>query len=331
MTSRLALLTLVGTLGCAAAAAQSERLRKSDLVRLLAGGAVSRAEIAELVERRCVSFTPTPRDRADLVSVGADSAIMSRIDECVRRAARAAAAAPRPAPRGPATPLPAAARPPAAAASTQPVRPVRVISPERTAFVSGGGQRGRVGTELPLPVVFEVRDTTNAPLVGQEVIFTATNARLSPDRARTDSAGQARVVVVLGPRAQPVSIRARTDALERQVSVLALPGPPARVVVRCGTETASGRIVVRSGAAARLEVTVHDAFGNELPVTGLRAAAGDRRLLRVERVEAQGQQGAIVLEPRQAGATNVAVFASGVRETVTATVSATGLPGCRQG
>ncbi|HEX9704397.1 MAG TPA: Ig-like domain-containing protein [Gemmatimonadales bacterium] len=308
---------------------QTEPLRKSDLVRLLAGAAVSRGEIAELVRRRCLSFTPTARDRADLISLGADGAIMARVDECTRRAG---APAPRRVP-----PPPSAPRPPGRSSVTPapslpvPPRPIPrpVMSPQRTAFVSGGGQRGRVGTELPLPLVFEVRDTTNAPVTGYEVAFTGTNARVRPERTVTDSFGQARVSVVLGPRAQPATVRARAGAIERQVSLLALAGPPARVVLRCGVESLSAQVVLRSGGAARLEVELRDALGNPVPVSALRAVVGDEGLVRVAEASADGGRGVLSLQARRTGSTNLSVLAAGLRENLTAVVSPSGPVGCR--
>jgi hypothetical protein len=320
-----------------AAAQQREPLRKGDLVRLLSGGAVSKGEIADLVRRSCLSFTPTARDLTDFRALGADSAIMLRIDECARRGMAGLATRPggRPTTTTPSDsvrPRPSrsdSVRPrPSPPAPPTPPRPSRVISPERTGFVSGSGQRGRVGTELPLPVVFEVRDAANLPLAGQEVRFSGTNARVVPDRGITDSAGQARATVVLGSLAQAATVRARAGMVDRQVSLTALAGPPARVVVHCGAEPVAGRVQVRAGAAARLEVAVHDAFGNELPVTGLRAAVGDERSLRVTDVTAEGGRGILTIDGRRAGATNLAVFASGLREGLTVAVMAAGPMGC---
>jgi len=37
--------------------------RKSDLVRLLSGSEMSSTELAQLVRRNCLTFTPTARDR----------------------------------------------------------------------------------------------------------------------------------------------------------------------------------------------------------------------------------------------------------------------------
>jgi len=330
---------LAAVAGGPLAAQDPEPLRKSELVRLLAGSTVQKPEIAALVRRHCLSFTPTVRDRLDLVALGADEAILMSVDECARRAARPAAAPPpaarppvvlppRPtAPvRRPTPPPPVPARPAPAPPRLAPTR--RVVSPARTGFVSGGGQRGRVGVALPLPVVFEVRDPTNAAVVGEEVAFTVSNGRIDRALAATDSLGQVRLAVVPGPRAELTMIRARLGAIERQVSVVGLAGTPVLLVVSCGAVAAPNRVTLRAGAAARLEVAVRDAFGNDLPVTALGAAVGDARLVRVTGVAAQGSRGVVTLDARRPGSTNLAVFASGVRANVTARISAAGLAGC---
>src|SRR6266487_4547711 len=82
----------------------SEPLRKTDLIRLLSGGALSHREIADLIGRNCVSFTPTARDRTDLGALGADALILSRIATCRRSQDPQPAA-----PLAPTTPAPAAA------------------------------------------------------------------------------------------------------------------------------------------------------------------------------------------------------------------------------
>src|SRR5207248_8737101 len=75
-----------------------ERLRKTDLVRLLSGLTLAPDELATLIRRSCLSFTPTSRDRADFAALGADPAVLREIDGCVRRAAvpRASEAPPAP-------------------------------------------------------------------------------------------------------------------------------------------------------------------------------------------------------------------------------------------
>src|SRR5438034_5587746 len=67
----VSLLLLGGGGTTQAQSAGAEPLRKSDLLRLLSVGTLGSGELAALVRRTCLSFTPTSRDRADLVALGA--------------------------------------------------------------------------------------------------------------------------------------------------------------------------------------------------------------------------------------------------------------------
>src|SRR5467141_1600681 len=60
-------------------------LRKSDLVRLLSGSAMSSVELAQFVGRKCLTFEPTERDRTDFRRLGADRALLDAVDRCARR------------------------------------------------------------------------------------------------------------------------------------------------------------------------------------------------------------------------------------------------------
>jgi hypothetical protein len=458
-------------------------LRKTDLIRHLSGSALGKPEIADLIRRNCLSFTPTERDRADLRALGADAGIMARIDECVRRDTRAplriqelpasvTAEAGGEAtivvkvgrgvevergarlilrgssriPGGPSRDLEAATNglgvatfrvPAGTAPGTYPltiasaagetlagrtavslettpaggvraeVRPARieirpgedrrvpvtilvtdgrgnplgaqaidlraagggrrpvlsglssaqgeaviavpviqygggttlevrvrgevvgtvalvlpaVLSTSRTGFVSGMGQRGRVGTRLPQPLVFEARDTANAPIAGRTVVLLAAGARLEQTNAVTDTAGRVQAYVRLGEKAGPVIVSARVGVIERQVALFAVPGPPARLVVTCGGRAVDERITVPADTLAALWVMVHDALGNPVPLTALRASVGDDDVLRQVRVSADSLQGVIVFRPgRGGGTTNLALQASGVRATFVAVV-----------
>ena len=97
---RLALLLLV--VAATPARAQNEPLRKTDLIRYLSAGSMTTTQIAQLVQRNCVSFTPTARDRQNLMALGADTMIMARIDGCLKRpAAGGSTAATQPSPSRP--------------------------------------------------------------------------------------------------------------------------------------------------------------------------------------------------------------------------------------
>ena len=464
-------------------------LRKTDLIRHLSGSALSKAEIADLIRRNCLSFTPTERDRADLRALGADAGIMARIDGCLRRETRAALRV-REIPtsvtaeagdeasivvkvgrgieveRGVRLVLRGSSRIPGGpgrdveavtnglgvatfrvAAGSTPgtyalavvnasgealegrttlslettpaggvraeVRPARIeirpgddrrvpvtirvtdgrgsplageaidlraaagrravqsgrsnaqgeaviavplsqyaggttlevrvrgqvlgtvevalpaiLSTSRTGFVSGMGQRGRVGMRLALPLVFEARDTANAPIAGRTVVFLAAGARLEQTSLVTDTMGRAQTYVRLGEKAGPVIVSARIGVIERQAALFAVPGPPARLVVTCGGRSVEERLTIPADTLAALWVMVHDALGNPVPLTALRASVGDDDVLRQVRTSADSLQGVIVFRPgRGGGTTNLALQASGVRATFVAVVQRRTAPG----
>ena len=83
--------SLLVAAAAASLSAQSSRLRKTDLIRLLASGRPP-GNVALQVRRRCLAFTPSPRDRFDLVAAGADAEVLAAIDGCAAQAARAAGA-----------------------------------------------------------------------------------------------------------------------------------------------------------------------------------------------------------------------------------------------
>ena len=351
--------------------------KKSDLIRLLSTS-LGPQEIADLVQRRCVSFIPSARDKEDLRAQGADELLMRRLDECARKL----------------TPLRATARLREAIVTAggragvmvdvrrgdDPVPAVRVVlrgsgrltggldaelvtdasgravfeiaagsaagtfqlsvahpdgsafagagpmqltvrprpltvAPARTGFVAGTGQRGRVGTRLALPLVFEVRDTANRPVPARALTLSGFHARVEPTQAVTDSNGRVVAFVTLGERAGPAHVVARLGQIERQAPLVALPGPPASVALRCGTTEVRDRLVLGVGVDHDLSVGVRDAFGNDLPVSDVRATARDPRTLRPS-VGAN----AVVLRGLRGGETSLVVEAAGVRRTIAAVV-----------
>jgi len=409
------------------AAQTSEPLRKTDLIRLLTGGALSHGEIADLIRRNCVSFTPTARDRVDLAALGADSLILTRIATCVGARATGPAASSRPA--GAAQPppvaaavvvvvplqsrvtaeagseaivavalrqgeqpvpgarlvlrgsggaggtvragpdavavtdargiasfrvragsapitrsltveatdgtmlagqttvefitLPAAVSRPVPVATTRPGRTPRP-SPTSTGWVAGTGQRGVVGRRAAVPLIFEARDSTGAPITGVPVTLVVANGRLLAPPDRTDSAGAVWVDLEFGPRAAATTVTAMLGALVRQATLYPAPGPAARLLVLRGRDTVTRRLELDPDAASNLLVIPTDAFGNPLPVRGLLAAVGDGRVLKVLGVTTDSQGGHVTLRPGRAGgsATNLAVQASGLRTDFTASVRA---------
>jgi hypothetical protein len=280
-----------------------ERLRKTDLVRLLSGLSLAQDELAALIRRSCLAFTPTGRDRADFVALGADSAVLREIDGCVRRRAASGASEAAPSPH----------RPP--------------LSGVRSGFVLGVGQHAAAGAHPPLPLLFELRDTAGLPVSGREVALSVTNGRLGAPRVVTDSSGHVHVDVTLGPRVGPVEVRAQAGAIERQATLYAEPGPAARLTLRCGEARVERRLSLAPGGAAVLRVTAQDSFGNEATVTGLQAATGDRGVLRVTFVGADAAGGLVRVASGVEGSTSLVVVASSQRADVSVMVARAALAG----
>ena len=263
-------------------------LRKTDLVRLLSGLTVAPDELAALIRRRCLSFTPTGRDRADFVALGADPAVLREIDGCVHRPS---------------------------------------LSGVRSGFVLGVGQHAAAGAHPPLPLLFELRDTAGVPVSGHEVVLSVTNGRLGATRVVTDSSGRVRVDVMLGPRVGQVEVTAQAGAIERQATLYAEPGPAATLRLRCGEARVERRLSLAPGVAAVLRVTAQDAFGNDAAVTGLQGAAGDRGVVRVTFVGADTAGGEVRVTAGDAGSTSLVIVASRQREDVSVTVARAPLAG----
>jgi hypothetical protein len=315
-------------------------LRKSDLVRLLSGAMMSPVELAQLVRRNCLTFEPTDRDRNDLRLLGGDATLLAAVDDCARRKAprRPTPATAQRTSRPPAAPPPSAVPPtPAApAAPPTPAEPAPVfqvqrivvrVSPERSGFVSGGGQRASVGTRLPRALVFEARDSAGAPLPGQAVTFTGINASIEPAAVATDAAGQARAGVTLGQRVGSATVIGSIGVVEKQVAFNVGAGPAAQLVVMCGAFSVAGRFAIRPDSAIALRVSAQDGFANSTPLLGLRAAVADARIFRVLGVTQDSVVGTVTLKPDQPGTTSLAIIANGMRQYLTVTVPPRAAPG----
>lgn len=316
-----------------------DRLRKTDLVRLLADGTLASEALAALVRRNCLSFTPTTRDRADLTALGADSAVLREIDACTRR--DSASALPRPA--VPAARAAAGSRAPPApprvapnratdAAQPAPPRlepsPVRRPAPSatRTDFVHGAGQQGVVGSRAARPLVFEVRDAAGVPLRGEAVTLAVVNGRLGVTRAVTDASGRVQVDLVFGPLAGSTVVTAVAGPIERRATLYAAAGPAAKLLLSCGAAAIDRKVVLAPGAPAALRVTAQDAFANAVPLLNLQVAVGDRGVVRVASVGSDSLGGVVSLKPGETGSTSLVVMASGQREDLTVTVQGLTIP-----
>ncbi|HEY6107744.1 MAG TPA: Ig-like domain-containing protein [Gemmatimonadales bacterium] len=398
------------------AVAQGQPLRKTDLIRLLTDSSLSPAQVAAQVGKSCLAFTPTARDRANLVALGADSGVMARIDDCTRAraaAVRPPAAVPTPAAPPPVTPAPEQAAPPRLLAvplvsrvqaevggtalvgvalkrGTDPVAGARMVllgsarlagdaaggadavavtdarglaqfrfpagdqegtyplgvkvegvllasavevqltvvapaapvpAPERTGFVLGMAQRGRVGEEARLPLVFEVRDSAGHGIPGFAVELSVVNGRVGDAQLTTDSAGQVRTPVTFGERAGvPTVVSARVGPIVREATLYPVAAPPSRLVVLLGGNALVSQVVLLAGKPAQLRIFCRDRFGNAVALSALRATGGDDRVVRVTEVTFDSLGGAVMVQAGKAGATNLVILGSGLRADFSALV-----------
>lgn len=279
-------------------------LRKSDLVRLLSASAMSSVELAQFVGRNCLTFEPTERDRTDFRRLGADRALLDAVDRCARRT----------------TITPVVARP-------QPVPAGPAVSPVRSGFATGGGQRGPAGSRLPRALVFDARDSLGVPIAGVPIVFVGINARIDPDTGTTNASGEVRVGVSLGPRAGPATVLAAAGDVEKQVAFNVAPGPAAQLVIQCDQKSVTGHFAVRPDTVIDLRVTAQDGFGNATALLELRGAVADARIFRVLRVTQDSLAGTLALKPEQPGTTSLAVIANGMRQYFTLTVPPRAAPG----
>jgi hypothetical protein len=400
-------------------------LRKTDLIRLLTDSSLTPAQVAAQVGKSCLAFTPTARDRANLVALGADSAVFASIEACTRArtaATRPPAVAPptrprpaAPAPVSPATPVaaprllavPLVSRVQAVAGGAavvgvalkrgnDPVPGARLVllgsartsggadgggdatavtdarglaqfrfpagsrvgtyrlgvmvdgdslaapvevqltivapapppapaapvpAPERTGFVLGMAQRGRVGDAARLPLVFEVRDSIGHAIPGFAVELSAVNGRVSSAQLTTDSLGQVRTPVIYGERAGvPTVVSARVGPIVREATLYPVAAPPSRLVVLLGGNALVSQVVLLAGRPAQLRIFCRDQFGNAVALSALRATVGDGRVVRVMEVTFDSLGGAVTVQAGKAGATNLVIQGSGLRADFSALV-----------
>jgi len=323
---RIALLVLLSApipAGAQGGGDQAAPLRKTDLIRLLTDTAMTPAQIASRVQRNCLSFMPTARDRQNLVQLGADATILSRIDGCVR-AARARTAAPRPAAR-PAEPVEPAAP------------PGLVAVPLTTRIAVPAGGTASVGVALK-------RGTT--AVLGTRLVLRGSGRLSGADadaEAVTDERGIALFRFPVGSRAGTVQLSAATVEGERLSAPAEIelatfvpappPPPPAPVAPRPSPERtgfASGmgqRGRVGETAAQPVVFEVRDSNGAALAGFPVTLTIVNGRLVDApSTTDAQGQVRAQVVFGDRAGAPTVITGTAGVIVRQTMLYPAPGAP-----
>jgi hypothetical protein len=321
----LLLLSVAGSLAAQGTAIPGPPLRPTDVIRLLAAGKAP-AAVAARIGRDCLTFAPSTRDRRNFRALGADTAVMSRIDACARRGIRkpsalatSPAVAPAPIPQPPTvtapTPTPTGTGP---AAPSTPAP--SLASPDKTGFVEGTGQRGVVGLPAASPLVFEVRDADGKPMRGARVTFTADNAQLRPETQATDTAGHLRVDVVFGHSAGKSVIRAAIGQIFRSATLYPMAGAPSRLEVHLGAGAAVDTLHLPPDTSVTVRIIATDEYGNPVGLVGLQPLSGDEGVVRVEHVGGDTVTGTLSLKARGQGNTQLAIQGSGIFSNLTVVV-----------
>ena len=207
-----------------------------------------------------------------------------------------------------------------------PPPPRPVVSDGLTRFTQGLELHGSAGSALAVPLVLEVRDTTGAAFVGQQVTFTATGGSVEPAVTTTDRSGQARVRVTLGERAGPVTVTAKVGPLTRTATVYADPGVARELVLERGAVSIIGRLTLTSRDTVVLRVRARDAHGNRTALDDF-AATTTGRAVELRSTVMADSAAIVTLAPRRNGTGEVDLSGSGVRARVSVTVALTGVQG----
>lgn len=215
-------------------------LRKSDLVRYLTGSTYSKGEIAAIVRRNCLAFTPSDRDRLDLKNLGANEEIFREIDRCVNSGNKGVTAE---APAKPAAPPP-------------PVTP--------TLTVINGLASAMSGSVAYISVDLARGDT---PVPGARLMLkgasTIPGGAQSDPVSITDASGRATFTVPAGTHAGTYHMTVVTSdnsALEGTTAVTLTTMPAGASLATVNPPS----LAIGAGARGTRELTVavNDAFGN---------------------------------------------------------------------
>ncbi len=301
-----------------APAQRSEPLRKTDLIRLLASGTLSKGEIADLVGRNCLTFTPTARDRQNLVALGADSIILRRIDGCARRAAA----------RAPVRPVapPARAPSPVRTDTVAPPGSLTVVPLASRVSAGAGGEalvamalkRGRVG--VPGVRLVLRGSAVIAGSAGRDVEAT-TDARgiasfhvsvgMQPHTYRLVAAAVDGTALAGQPEVELVAVAPAAEVAQAEPP----PSPPTTRPASARTGFISGngqRGVVGQRAALPLVLDVRDSTG--APVAGIAVAMtaeNGRAIPSAQRTDSSGQLRADVVFGERVAPTLITVVIGG--------------------
>jgi len=142
-------------------------------------------------------------------------------------------------------------------------------APHGVTVVSGDHQIGRVGAELPKPVVLRVIDSTGNPVADVPLALALSAGALADSSVRSDSTGKVSLRWHLGHDKGSYTLSARVTgndhAAPAVVTARANPGPPELLTLDASSAKAKTRAMERSIVAI-----VKDVYGNPIPDAALR-------------------------------------------------------------
>ncbi len=132
--------------------------------------------------------------------------------------------------------------------------------PTSLVLVSGGKQRGTVGTTLPAPIVVAVKDTYGNPVSGISVNFGGSvGGTFSPNPVNSNSLGEASSYYTLPTKASMLTLQASITGFQIKFSEQSVAASPASVNVVLGNNQS---VPPNTLLPQPLVVNVEDQYGN---------------------------------------------------------------------
>jgi hypothetical protein len=127
--------------------------------------------------------------------------------------------------------------------------------------VSGGKQKGTVGTTLPLPIVVKAKNGSGAVVVGAPITFTdgGLGGTFSPNPAITASSGNASTTYTLPKVPKSITVTATNGSVTTTVGEQSVAGAPTALNIVSGNNQSGNPNTL---LPSKLIVSVTDQFGN---------------------------------------------------------------------
>jgi hypothetical protein len=127
--------------------------------------------------------------------------------------------------------------------------------------VSGGKQKGTVGTTLPLPIVVKAKNGSGAVVVGAPITFTdgGLGGTFSPNPAITASSGNASTTYTLPKVPKSITVTATNSSVTTTVGEQSVAGAPTALKIVSGNNQSGNPNTLLS---SKLIVSVTDQYGN---------------------------------------------------------------------